>query len=72
MSSVLSDKHFHDERAAYAFVEARLWPNGPTCPHDNSRQYWRTLSLSPSASGGTQLCPTLFLCRRPDTFPTEQ
>lgn len=50
MSSVLSDKHFHDERAAYAFVEARLWPNGPTCPHDNSRQYWRTLSLSPSAT----------------------
>ncbi|MGB7697917.1 MAG: transposase, partial [Methylovirgula sp.] len=33
MSSVLSDKHFHDERAAYAFLEARVWPNGPSCPH---------------------------------------
>jgi transposase-like protein len=33
MKSVLSDKHFHDEAAAYAFVEARLWPNGPICPH---------------------------------------
>ena len=33
MSSVLSDKHFHDERAAFAYVEARVWPNGPTCPH---------------------------------------
>ena len=32
MSSVLSAKHFHDEAAAYAFVEARLWPNGPICP----------------------------------------
>jgi len=28
MKSVLSDKHFHNEAAAYAFVEARLWPNG--------------------------------------------
>jgi transposase-like protein len=33
MKSVLSDKHFHNEAAAYAFVEARLWPNGPVCPH---------------------------------------
>jgi transposase-like protein len=33
MKSVLSDKHFHNEAAAYAFVESRLWPNGPVCPH---------------------------------------
>src|SRR6202045_3273660 len=32
MKSVLSDKHFHNEEAAYAFVEARVWPNGPVCP----------------------------------------
>ena len=31
--SVLSDRHFHDEAAAYQFVEARIWPNGPVCPH---------------------------------------
>lgn len=31
--SVLSQKHFHDEKAAYKFVEARVWPDGPTCPH---------------------------------------
>ena len=31
--SILSQKHFHDEAAAFAFVEADLWPNGPTCPH---------------------------------------
>src|SRR6185312_13996029 len=30
--SVLSADHFHDEAAALAFVEARLWPNGPVCP----------------------------------------
>jgi transposase-like protein len=33
MKSVLSDKHFHNEAAANAFVEARVWPNGPVCPH---------------------------------------
>jgi transposase-like protein len=32
MSSVLSAKHFHDEKAAYQFLESRVWPNGPTCP----------------------------------------
>ena len=29
MPSVISDRHFHDEHAAYAYVEARVWPNGP-------------------------------------------
>src|SRR5207302_10904964 len=32
-SSVVSALHFHDETAAFAFVEARVWPNGPICPH---------------------------------------
>ena len=31
--SALSAPHFHDEAAAYAYVEARIWPNGTTCPH---------------------------------------
>ncbi|MBS0224216.1 MAG: IS1595 family transposase [Proteobacteria bacterium] len=31
--SVLSKPYFHDEAAAYAFLEGQLWPNGPTCPH---------------------------------------
>jgi len=31
--SVLNAKELHDETAAYAWVEARLWPNGPVCPH---------------------------------------
>ena len=30
--SNLSKPYFHDEQAAYDFVEARLWPDGPTCP----------------------------------------
>ena len=33
MASALSAPHFHNEEAAYAHVEARIWPNGPFCPH---------------------------------------
>ena len=31
--SVLSAPHFHNEEAAFAYVEALLWPQGPVCPH---------------------------------------
>jgi transposase-like protein len=31
--SVLSEPHFHNEEAAYARLEAIVWPNGPVCPH---------------------------------------
>lgn len=31
--SVLSELRFHNEEAAFAYVEAELWPNGPVCPH---------------------------------------
>ncbi len=31
--SVLSDLRFHNEEAAFDYVEKRLWPNGPVCPH---------------------------------------
>ena len=33
MTSALSQPHFHNEAKAFAYVEARVWPNGPTCPH---------------------------------------
>ena len=33
MQSHLSAAHFHSEEAAYEFAEARLWPEGPVCPH---------------------------------------
>lgn len=32
MSSLLSQKHLQDEEAAYAWVEAHVWPEGPICP----------------------------------------
>lgn len=31
--SLLSQKHLQNEEAAYAWVEARVWPEGPVCPH---------------------------------------
>lgn len=31
--SALDQKHFHNEAAAYAFVEAHVWPDGRVCPH---------------------------------------
>jgi transposase-like protein len=32
-TSVLCAKHFHDEEAAYTWVEKCVWPRGPICPH---------------------------------------
>jgi len=33
MSAILDAKHFHDEQAAYEYLESKIWPNGPVCPH---------------------------------------
>lgn len=32
-ASLLSLPHLQNEEAAYAFIEARIWPRGPVCPH---------------------------------------
>ncbi len=32
-SSILNARTLQSEAAAYAWVEERLWPNGPICPH---------------------------------------
>ena len=37
-NSIISASHFHDEQATYAFVESRVWPNGPMCPHCGSKE----------------------------------
>jgi transposase-like protein len=63
MKSVLNDRHFHDEAAAYKFVEARIWPNGPVCPHCGGMD-----RISPmkgkSTRVGTYKC---YQCRKPFT-----
>ena len=35
-ASILKSDHFHNEEAAFAYVEAKLWPHGPACPHCGS------------------------------------
>src|SRR3979411_905388 len=31
--SIIEAKALQDEASAYAWVEARIWPDGPVCPH---------------------------------------
>ncbi len=63
MKSVLSDKHFHDEEAAYAFVEARVWPSGPVCPHCGGVERISKMG-GKSTRIGTYKC---YQCRKPFT-----
>lgn len=61
--SVLSDRHFHDEAAAYKFVEARIWPNGPVCPHCGGFERISKME-GKSTRIGTCKC---YQCRKPFT-----
>ncbi|MER9432362.1 IS1595 family transposase [Mesorhizobium sp. M0408] len=61
--SVLSDRHFHDEAAAYKFVEARIWPNGPVCPHCGGFERISKME-GKSTRIGTYKC---YQCRKPFT-----
>jgi len=63
MSSVLSDKHFHDEEAAYAWVEARVWPEGPVCPHCGGTERISKMQ-GKSTRIGAYKC---YQCRKPFT-----
>jgi transposase-like protein len=64
MPSVLSAVHFHNEEAAYAFVEARLWPNGPTCPHCGTTTERVGRLQGKSTRIGVYKC---YACRKPFT-----
>jgi transposase-like protein len=65
MTSILSDKHFHDEKAAYAFVEARVWANGVTCPHCGNADEGRIGKLAGTSTRiGVRKC---YACRKPFT-----
>lgn len=61
--SVLSSKHFHDEAAAYRFVEARVWPNGAVCPHCKGNDRIGKMG-GKSTRIGTYKC---YQCRKPFT-----
>jgi transposase-like protein len=36
--SLLNQEHLHNEEAAYAWVEARIWPEGPICAHCGEKE----------------------------------
>ena len=61
--SVLSRPEFHDEEAAYAYVEARLWPHGATCPKCGERERVSKMG-GKSTRIGTYKC---YACRKPFT-----
>lgn len=46
--SMLSAAHFHDETAAFAYVEAIIWPKGPVCPHCGG--FERISAITPNAA----------------------
>lgn len=61
--SILSAPHFHNEEAAYAFVEKRIWPRGPICPHCGGVERNRKMQ-GKSTRIGTYKC---YDCRKPFT-----
>ncbi len=63
MPSVLAAPHFHNEEAAFEYVEARLWPNGPVCPHCGECEKIGRLE-GKSTRAGLRKC---YSCRKPFT-----
>lgn len=61
--SHLSAPHFHNEEAAYAFVEARIWPHGATCPKCGERERVSKMQ-GKSTRAGVYKC---YVCRKPFT-----
>ncbi|MDX2264430.1 MAG: IS1595 family transposase [Hyphomicrobiales bacterium] len=66
MADVLSHKRFQDEAAAYEWVEARLWPNGPVCPRKECGATGDRITKLQGKSTriGTYKCKS---CRKPFT-----
>jgi transposase-like protein len=63
--SVLNSDRFHNEEAAFAYVEAQLWPNGPVCPHCGNADASRIGRLQGKTTRpGLHKCYT---CRKPFT-----
>jgi len=63
--SVLSDIRFHSEEAAFEYVEAHLWPNGPVCPHCQNADASKIGRLNGKTTRpGLRKC---YACRKPFT-----
>ena len=63
MPAVLEAAHFHNEEAAFAYVEAILWPNGPVCPHCGGTDRIGRLE-GKTTRPGLRKC---YACRKPFT-----
>ena len=61
--SVLNAPHFQNEAAAFAYVEAHLWPNGPVCPFCGSGDRVGRLNGKTTRAG---LCKC-YSCKKPFT-----
>src|ERR1700676_1918593 len=61
--SIIEAKAFQDETAAYAWVEARVWPEGPICPHCGGTDRIGKLQ-GKSTRPGVYKC---YQCRKPFT-----
>ena len=59
--SVLSDDHFHNEEAAYAWAEVHVWPDGPVCPHCGETERYSKMQ-GKSTRIGLYKC---YACRKP-------
>jgi transposase-like protein len=62
-TSVLNAPQFQTETAAFAFVEARLWPNGPICHHCGGTERIGKLSGKTTRPGLYKCYP----CKKPFT-----
>ena len=61
--SILSQPQFHNEAAAYKWVEARVWPEGPNCPHCGGVERISKMA-GKSTRMGVYKC---YQCRKPFT-----
>lgn len=57
---IISAPQYQNEEAAYAYIEARLWPRGPVCPHCGSTKRIGKLGGKTSRIG-TYKC---YVCQR--------
>lgn len=61
--SIISAEHFHNEEAAYKWVEAHVWPDGPVCPKCGENHRVGKMG-GKSTRIGTYKC---YVCRKPFT-----
>jgi transposase-like protein len=54
---------FVDETAAREFIESKLWPDGPVCPHCGSMEAYK---LTPKAGSKSPVRTGVYKCKRKD------